>query len=68
LEKARQKLMHQNLWEVWAGSVITNVREPRSCLAWVFNFKSGSFTDNTKIAQLANGHFESWKLNPVFVL
>jgi hypothetical protein len=39
------------------GSVITNGREPRSCLGRVFNFKLGSFTDNTKIAQHANGHF-----------
>jgi hypothetical protein len=26
-----------------AGSLITNEREPRSCLGWVFNFKLGSF-------------------------
>ncbi len=26
----------------WAGSVISNGREPRSCLGWVFNIKLGS--------------------------
>ncbi len=40
-----------------SGSAITNEREPRSCLGWVFNFKLGSFTDNTKIAEHANVHF-----------
>ncbi len=40
-----------------AISCITNGREPRSCLGRVFNFKLGSFTDNTKIVQHANGHF-----------
>jgi hypothetical protein len=40
-----------------SGSAITNGREPRSCLGQVFNFKLGSYTDNTKIAQHANGHF-----------
>ncbi len=40
-----------------SGSAITNGREPRSCLGWVFNFTLGCFTDNTKIVQHANGHF-----------
>jgi hypothetical protein len=40
-----------------AGSGITNGREPRSCLGRVFNFKLGSFADNTKIVLHANGHF-----------
>ncbi len=39
------------------GSAITNGREPGSCLSRVFNFKLGSLSDNTKIVQLANGHF-----------
>jgi hypothetical protein len=39
------------------GSMITNGREPRSCFGGVFNFKSGSFTDSTKIVQPANSHF-----------
>ncbi len=37
-------------------SMITNGREPRSCLGRVFNLKLGSFTYNTKIAEHANGH------------
>ncbi len=37
-----------------AGSVITNGREPRSCLDRVFNYKFSSFTDNTK-------NVASWK-------
>jgi hypothetical protein len=40
-----------------AGSAITNGREPRSCSGRVFNFKLGSFADNTKIVLHANGHF-----------
>ncbi len=40
------------------GNAITNGREPRSCLGQVFNFKLGSFTDNNKIVQHANGHFK----------
>ncbi len=39
------------------GSAITNGRESRSCLDRVLNFKLGSFIDNTKILQHANGHF-----------
>jgi len=39
------------------GSAITNGREPRSFLGQGFNFKLGSFTDNTKIADHANSHF-----------
>jgi len=32
-----------------SGSSISNGREPKSYLGRVFNFKLGSFTDNTKI-------------------
>ncbi len=41
-----------------SGNSITNGREPRSCLDRVFGFKSGNFTDNTKIAQPANATFK----------
>jgi hypothetical protein len=41
----------------YPGTAITNGKEPRSCLGQVFNFKSGSFTNNTKIEDQANGHF-----------
>ncbi len=46
----------------WPGRAITNGREPRSCLGQVFNFKSGSFTDNSKILQPANAtsKVENW--------
>jgi hypothetical protein len=37
------------------GSAIIKGREPRICLGRVFNIKLGSFTDNTKIVQHANG-------------
>ncbi len=40
-----------------AESMITNGREPRSCLGRVFNCKLVSFTDNTKNGQHANGRF-----------
>jgi hypothetical protein len=43
--------------EDFGWSFITNRREPRGCLGRVFNYKFGSFTDNTKIAQPENGHF-----------
>jgi hypothetical protein len=52
LQKSERKIMKLNK----TGSAITNGTEPRSCLGRVFNFKLGSFTDNTKIVQHANDH------------
>jgi hypothetical protein len=41
---------------VESESMVNNGSAPRSCLGRVFNFKLGSFTDNTKIAEHENGH------------
>jgi hypothetical protein len=40
-------VMLQIVGSLAVGSAITNGREPKSFLARVFNFKLGSFTDNT---------------------
>ncbi len=50
------------------GSVITTGREPRSCLGLVFNFKLGSFTDNTKNVAACKWPLLKLKLGPGFVL
>jgi hypothetical protein len=57
LTKLQNTLAYYGGTSVTVGSTITNGREPKSCLGRVFNFKLGSFIDNTKIAQPANGHF-----------
>ncbi len=53
----------------WAGSAISNGREPRSCLGWVFNIKLGSLVSKQLNCMAhTHSHFWSWKLGLGFVL